>query len=117
MYKARGKYIPGRNSEKIIKIIATDYEKNIFINEASKLIKPDNKYEDFKTHMLSNWEKCEPYDEEEKKFFSKKTNINGKINVLRIYERYFLYFIEFFLASIMKSRKGFNKDDIVTWFY
>lgn len=97
LYKSGGHWAP-RNSEKIIKIVANEREKNDFIAGAEKTINTTY-YNDFKKHVINNWQNYIPYTEEEKKAYKEE-----QAYILRIYERDFENIIAlwFYLCSLFK---------------
>lgn len=82
MYKAGGHW-SRHDSEKIIKIVADQEEKNTFIAGAKKMIISDEgRYDSFKNHVINDWKPYIPYTDEEKKEFKDKSAY-----ILRLYER------------------------------
>ena len=74
------------NSEKIIKIVASEEEMEAFKSGARVTfngVKPD-RYDGFIRHVLEDWRPYEPYTEEEKKTFKDEPAF-----ILRLYERDF----------------------------
>ena len=57
----------GGKKEKAVKVIMDKDEKEKFLNGAGKLVFDVDA--DFRDYLINGWRKCEPYDEDERKFF------------------------------------------------
>ena len=79
MYKAGGPYAR-KDSEKIIKIVASEKEKDCFIAGAMATI-IDERYNRFKNHVINDWKEYTPYTDEEKEYYK-----NEQPYILRLYE-------------------------------
>ena len=80
--KANGIFAP-KGSEKIIKIVMDEEEKDSLIEGAKKVLKIDDSYDAFVKHITTSWKKYEPYTEEEKAEFK-----NKEAYIIKIYEKY-----------------------------